>query len=72
MLPNFEGQDQSASTFNTYPPNFSTEVPGTMVMAGVVRRFIWNELLAGERTIRQKYQQINEQMGIALGYSECP
>jgi len=43
-----------------------------MVMAGVVRRFIWNELLAGERTIRQKYQQINEQMGIALGYSECP
>jgi hypothetical protein len=53
-------------------PIFSTEVPGTMVVAGVVRRFIWNKLSAGERTMNQEYQQINEHMGIALGFSECP
>ena len=52
-------------------PSFSTEVPGTMVMVGVVRRFSWNELLASERTIRREYQQAKEQMGIALGYSVC-
>jgi hypothetical protein len=39
-------------------PSFSTEVPGTIVMVEVVRRFSWNELLAGERTIRLEYQQI--------------
>jgi len=27
-------------------------------MVGVVRRFSWNELLAGERKIRLEYQQI--------------